>query len=44
MFGHLLPLFIHAVPGVVFNGVPPYSLWEYPPVLGRIRPHRTDAG
>ena len=44
MFGHLLPLFIHAAPGVVFNGVPPYSLWEHPPGVGRIPPHRTDAG
>jgi len=44
MFGHLLPLFIHAVPGVIFNGVPPYSLWEHPPGVGRIPPHRTDAG
>jgi len=44
MFGHLLPLFVHAVPGVIFNGVPPYSLWEHPPGVGRIPPHRTDAG
>src|SRR5215470_17046789 len=44
MFGHLLPLFLHAAPGVIFNGVPPYSLWEHPPGIGRIPPHRTDAG
>src|SRR5215212_6088739 len=44
IFGHLLPLFIQSVPGVIFNGVPPYSLWEHPPVIGRIPPHRTDAG
>ncbi|MEM9456344.1 MAG: uridylate kinase [Myxococcota bacterium] len=44
MFGHLLPLFAHAVPGVIFNGDPPYSLWEHPPSIGRIPPHRTDAG
>lgn len=44
MFGHLLPLFVHAVPGVIFHGVPPYSLWEHPPAVGRIPPHRTDAG
>ena len=44
IFGHLLPLFIHAAPGVIFNGVPPYSLWEHPPGLGRIPQHRTDAG
>lgn len=44
IFGHLLPLFIHSVPGVIFNGVPPYSIWEHPPAIGRIPPHRTDAG
>jgi len=44
LFGHLLPLFIHSAPGVIFNGVPPYSLWEHPPRIGRIPPHRTDAG
>lgn len=44
IMGHLLPLFIKSVPGVIFNGVPPYSLWEHPPAIGRIPPHRTDAG
>lgn len=44
LFGHLLPLFIRAAPGVIFNGVPPYSIWEHPPAVGRIPPHRTDAG
>ena len=44
IFGHLLPLFIKGAPGVIFNGVPPYSLWEHPPATGRIPPHRTDAG
>jgi molybdenum storage protein len=44
IFGHLLPLLIHAVPGVIFNGDPPYSLWEHPPHRGRIPPHRSDAG
>jgi molybdenum storage protein len=44
MFGHLLPLFITSVPGVIFNGDPPYSLWEHPPAIGRIPPHRSDAG
>src|SRR5690606_18285871 len=44
IFGHLLPLFIQSAPGVIFNGVPPYSLWEHPPAVGRIPPHRTDAG
>jgi molybdenum storage protein len=44
IFGHLLPLLIHGAPGVVFSSVPPYSLWEHPPAIGRIPPHRTDAG
>ena len=44
MFGHLLPLFLHCAPGVIYNGVPPYSIWEHPPKIGRIPPHRTDAG
>jgi molybdenum storage protein len=44
MFGHLLPLFVRSVPGVIFNGDPPYSIWEHPPQVGRIPPHRTDAG
>jgi molybdenum storage protein len=44
IFGHLLPLLIASVPGVIFNGVPPYSLWEHPPAVGRIPPHRSDAG
>ncbi|HVG20582.1 MAG TPA: uridylate kinase [Blastocatellia bacterium] len=44
LLGHLLPLFMKSAPGVIFNGVPPYSLWEHPPATGRIPPHRTDAG
>jgi molybdenum storage protein len=44
LLGHLLPLFIESAPGVIFNGVPPYSLWEHPPAIGRVPPHRTDAG
>ena len=44
IFGHLLPFFMRGAPGVVFNGDPPYSLWEHPPAVGRIPPHRTDAG
>ena len=44
IFGHLLPFFMNAVPGVVFIGDPPYSLWEHPPHLGRIPPHRSDTG
>lgn len=44
MFGHLLPLFLRSAPAVIYNGVPPYSLWEHPPKIGRVPPHRTDAG
>jgi len=44
MFGHLLPLFLHSAPGVIYNGLPPYSLWEHPPKIGKIPPHRSDAG
>ncbi|MEA5470916.1 hypothetical protein [Spirulina sp. 06S082] len=44
IFGHLLPMFIHSVPGVICTGVPPYSLWEHPPELGRIPTHGSDAG
>jgi molybdenum storage protein len=44
ILGHLLPLFIRTVPGVIFTGVPPYALWEHPPAMGRIPPHRSDAG
>jgi molybdenum storage protein len=44
MFGHLLPMFVRSVPGVIFNGDPPYALWEHPPEIGRIPAHRSDAG
>ncbi len=44
IFGHLLPFFLKGAPGVIFNGDPPYSIWEHPPEIGRIPPHRTDAG
>lgn len=44
IFGHLLPFFVRGAPGVIFNGDPPYQLWEHPPAVGRIPPHRTDAG
>ena len=44
IFGHLLPFFVKGAPGVIFNGDPPYSIWEHPPKVGRIPPHRTDAG
>src|SRR5205085_40020 len=44
IFGHLLPLFLTSAPGVIFNGDPPFSLWEHPPRIGKIPPHRSDAG
>jgi molybdenum storage protein len=28
----------------VMHGMPPYGLWEEPPKVGRIPPHRTDVG
>jgi molybdenum storage protein len=40
----LLPAVLAAARGAVFNGVPPYDLWEHPPEIGRIPPHRTDSG
>src|SRR5215212_8090268 len=40
----LAPYGVVAIPPEIFDGVPPYSLWEHPPGVGRIPPHRTDAG
>lgn len=40
----LLPAILAAARGAVFNGVPPYDLWEHPPAAGKIPPHRSDAG
>lgn len=40
----LLPAMLAAARGAVFNGVPPYDLREHPPDVGKIPPHRTDAG
>jgi molybdenum storage protein len=40
----LLPAMLAAARGAVFNGVPPYDLWEHPPEIGKIPPHRTDSG
>jgi molybdenum storage protein len=42
--GHHLPVFLTAGPAVVANGFPPYHLYEFPPDVGRIPPHRADAG
>jgi molybdenum storage protein len=44
ILGHMLPFFINAAPGVICNGDPPFSIWEHAPKMGRIPPHRTDAG
>jgi molybdenum storage protein len=33
---------LNALP--VMHGMPPYGLWEEPPAVGRIPPHRTDVG
>src|SRR5260370_30727156 len=40
----LLPAMLAAARGAVFNGIPPYDLWEHPPVIGKIPPHGSDTG
>jgi molybdenum storage protein len=40
----LLPAILAAARGAVFNGIPPYDLWEHPPPIGKIPPHGSDAG
>jgi molybdenum storage protein len=40
----LLPAMLVAARGAVFNGIPPYDLWEHPPAVGKIPPHGSDAG
>jgi molybdenum storage protein len=40
----LLPAMLAAARGAVFNGIPPYDLWEHPPAIGKIPPHGSDAG
>jgi molybdenum storage protein len=40
----LLPAMLAAARGAVFNGIPPYDLWEHPPGLGKLPPHGSDAG
>jgi molybdenum storage protein len=42
--GHQLAVHLSGSRAVVSNGFPPYELYEFPPELGRIPPHRTDAG
>ncbi len=40
----MLPVLLQAGQAVIFNGVPPYHLWEQPAPIGKIPPHGTDAG
>jgi molybdenum storage protein len=40
----LLPAMLAAARGAVFNGIPPYALWEHPPAVGKLPPHGSDAG
>jgi molybdenum storage protein len=40
----LLPAMLAAARGAVFNGIPPYDLWEHPPAVGKIPPHGSDSG
>src|SRR5215470_17405624 len=39
-----LPLYLAERRAVVSVGMPPYAYWQPNPVIGRIPPHRTDAG
>lgn len=41
---HQLAVHLSASRAVVSNGFPPYELYEFPPAVGKIPPHRTDAG
>lgn len=42
--GHQLAVHLAASGAAVSNGYPPYGLYEFPPELGKIPPHRSDAG
>ena len=39
-----LPLYLEERRAAVFFGMPPYTFWQKNPAIGRIPPHRTDAG
>jgi molybdenum storage protein len=39
-----LPMLFHLGVLPVIHGTPPYGLYEHPPKIGRIPPHRTDTG
>jgi molybdenum storage protein len=41
---HQLATHLAASRGVVANGYPPYGVHEFPPAVGKIPPHRSDAG
>lgn len=41
---HQLAVHLMASRAVVSNGYPPYGLYEFPPEVGKVPPHRTDAG
>lgn len=41
---HQLAVHLSASRAVVSNGYPPYELYEFPPEVGKIPPHRTDTG
>ena len=42
--GHQLAVHLAASPAAVSNGFPPYGMFEFPPTVGKIPPHRTDSG
>jgi len=39
-----LAIHLSASRAAVSNGFPPYGIYEFPPAVGKIPPHRTDAG
>ncbi|MGH3550828.1 MAG: molybdenum storage protein subunit alpha [Pseudonocardiaceae bacterium] len=41
---HQLAVHLAASPAAVSNGYPPYGIYEFPPEVGKIPPHRTDTG
>lgn len=41
---HMLPAMLEMSRAVVFNGVPPYDIWEHPPTFGKDPPTGADAG
>ncbi len=41
---HQLAGHLAASPAAVSNGFPPYEMFEFPPSVGKIPPHRTDTG